>query len=378
MIECLFLVVFCPWRLTLSEDDPFLKPVWEDEEDNQKIVLKPKPKLGEAMNRPVHTISRLIQAHDAIAKLEARLGDGSPDIVAGCLSRMALLEATGFIAHYGSAIHHRDLALRDSGLTGSYLAALASGRIRQELRWTGGDFFTESELPDDQYVAFGLSYAKQWRRLSEFSWSKNMLSPTDLIDQLRNIEIGVPDPDVFIDWFYGLPTQHDLPGLLLPAHIVAYGLPGRQREDKIDVAATYVAATLWRNTVYGKFCPLPVWAAPTNLMQKMGSQGGMEFERSFLECVTESALSGLREFERLKIAKEKLDKISKELIKKDKSNVYEAGLMAIREPIVTSAAISQKLNLSAPTTDKIIERLEEYGLLKELTGRKAWRAYAII
>ncbi len=358
----------------MSEDDLYLRPVWMDNEDEPLFDVKPQAKPETAKDLPLATVSKLIRAQDAIARLEAGLAAAQPDIAAGCRARLALYEAVGYVAHQGSTIHHRDLALRDVGMTGSYLAAFAGGRITQEARWSGVGHVDEPDLPEDLDIMIALAYAKQWQRLIEYISPPNLKAPGDFIEQLRLVGCSVGDAYTFVDWLNAVPTQHDKPGLMQLAWILSYGLPGRQREDKIDIAAAYVAAAFWRQTPYGRHCPLPFWSAPVRTLAVLGRQGGADFDLTFYECVTEAAMSGIRELTKLVMAVENLARSPKW----DKPKVKEAAFFAIRHPIITSSHLAKHLDITAPSSNKMIEYLIEHGFLKEVTGRKAWRAFAVM
>ena len=70
------------------------------------------------------------------------------------------MSARGFIPN--------DLALRDSGLTGSYVAACKSGRLNAQLPSMAATGTVRQNLfYSEQYIAAALRFAQLWRRLAE-------------------------------------------------------------------------------------------------------------------------------------------------------------------------------------------------------------------
>ena len=97
--------------------------------------------------------------------------------------------------------------------------------------------------------------------------------------------------------------------------------------------------------------------------------------RFFLECVREAADDGVR------VARE-----LHELVGRDRGRVVaheRSTVAAIRlierlpsSPVVTVAAASELLGLTAPPTRKAVGLLESLGVLREITGKRRDRAYA--
>ena len=115
----------------------------------------------------------LADASDALARLDARVATAADAVRDGLLARLALTEAAGFLAHAHAWVHPLDLALRDAGLTApAALAALGAGSralphtIAQPAGRLGWEDPPLETLPAaDQGVADALALARLLRRL---------------------------------------------------------------------------------------------------------------------------------------------------------------------------------------------------------------------
>ena len=154
---------------------------------------------------------------------------------------------------------------------------------------------------------------------------------------------------------------------------MAAGLPGMPRADRLALGAAYVAAALWRRHGYGRGCALPFWAAPVSRIDALARQGGGDFERAYLDCVAEAAKRGARELERLKAAAGKIAALPRSA----RSRLQAAGAVAVREPLVTGRLLARRLDVSARAGLDLAVRLVAAGVLREMTGRAAWRAFAV-
>ena len=120
-----------------DEDEFWFRPPWETED--QASLEPPGPPLPRArkaalkpdFNHPL--LTPLAAAQDAIARLEAKTETASEAVAEGLRTRMAYLEAAGWLAHAHVWIYPWDLALRDNLLTGSYAAAAFGDRLKSQL-----------------------------------------------------------------------------------------------------------------------------------------------------------------------------------------------------------------------------------------------------
>src|SRR5690349_23345458 len=106
-----------------------------------------------------------------MARLEAKIEAASEAVAEGVRARMAYLEAAGWLRHAHVWIHPRDLALRDSSLTGSYAAAAHIDQLQGEIPATAAVESDWAIPPSDLLVNQALRLARLWRRVVELrSW----------------------------------------------------------------------------------------------------------------------------------------------------------------------------------------------------------------
>jgi hypothetical protein len=317
----------------MDEDaDPVLP--W-DEEEAEPRRTSGRPGGSDALLIP------LARAQDAVARLEASVAAAPHDVATGLRARLAFLEAAGFLAHRGPPVHPHDLALRDAGLTGSYTLAAMTGRLRREAPWTTADSAGEG-VADDHLVAQALAFARKWRRLAELATWQPLKSPETLTGPLSQLGAHLTDDETTRAWLATLPGPSERPGLLAAARVMAAGLPGMEREDRLELGPAFVAVALWRGHGYGRSCALPFWSAPASRIDAMARQGGGDFERGFLDCVAEAAKGGARELDRLQPSARRIAALPGS----GRSRLQEAGAVALREPLVTGSARAQARGLA--------------------------------
>ena len=124
-------------RLTDTDDeDSLLRPAWEetaDETDADRGVYRgqPDPACAPDQGSAVDgLLSPLCAATDALARLDARAAGAHLAVRGGLIARMAYTEAAGFLAHTHAWVHPLDLALRELGLTASTALAATGGHQR--------------------------------------------------------------------------------------------------------------------------------------------------------------------------------------------------------------------------------------------------------
>jgi HTH DNA binding domain len=293
-------------------------------------------------------------------------------VAAGLRARLALFEAAGFLAHHGPAVHPHDLALREAGLTGSFAVAAMTGRLKHEAPWTMAEG-ADDAVADDHLVAYALAYARHWRRLAELATLQPLKSVETLASPLSQLGAHLADDETTDAWITSLPGPAERPGLLAACAVMATGLPGTECEDRLDLAPSYVAASLWRRHGYGRSCALPFWSAPVSRIDALARKEGGEFDRVYLDCVAEAAQRGIRELDRLQQAGCRIAALPGTA----RSRLHEAGVVALREPLVTARLLARKLDISTRAGLDIAAKLIQAGVLREITGRDAWRAFAL-
>lgn len=284
-----------------------------------------------------HMLNDLLDTQDSLARLEAATEAAPPAVREGVRARMAYREAAGWLAHHGSWVHPLDLAMRDLRLTGAYAAAELGTRLPSVLPATvavgeGG------EVADDRDVATALRQAAQWRRLAELrGWAPE----------------GV------------LPPPDEAPALLAAVRMMA-------GEGRLDPAATLRAAWLWRERGGTGDPGLPIWSSPPQRLHR----AALAADRvpALLGCIAEAARAGRRELGRLNAAMER----GRGVKATARSHLPEALEAAVRTPILTAGTLGRMLGVSSRAGADLIGKLAAAGLLREATGRKAWRGFVLV
>jgi hypothetical protein len=96
------------------------------------------------------------------------------------------------------------------------------------------------------------------------------------------------------------------------------------------------------------------------------------WELAFLHLVAESARMGLRTLERLEVGAEKaaagLDK---------RARLPDAVDALLRTPVLTPMALAARLKVAPQTATAVLRLLQEQGVVREVTGRERFRAFAM-
>ena len=353
----------------LEED--FLPPSWQfrdEAADDDQPAQTFWPVAERA--RPDPLLMPLARAQDAVARLEAGVEAASEDIATGLRARVSLHEASGYLGHRQTTVHPRDLALHEAGLTGSYAAASILGTLANELPWTFADGQARDATPNDWIVDQALHYARLWRQLGTPAGSHR---PERWPNALALLGARGLTDDTLADWVEHLPSRTDSPGLLAAAEIAAAGVPGIGRDAHLDLAATHVAACLWRSHGFGHAIALPFWSAPLSRIDALAQKAGVAFQLAYLDCVAEAALRGRRALGVLLGVERK----AAALKAGGRSHLADAVAFALREPVVTARGLGEGIGVTTRAALDLSKRLVDEGLLREATGRSAWRAFVV-
>ena len=282
-------------------------------------------------------LSTLIAAQDALARLEAEAALAPPTLREGLGARLAVREAAGWLAHHGSWVHPVDLALREAGVTGSYTAAELGMRLPSVAPATLAEGVA-LDLPEDRDVAAALGHARSWRRLAALpGWSPEGMA---------------------------LPEPGD-PALLAAARIIAGAAEGA-RSDRLSAAAALRGAWVWRQRGGTGDPGLPFWSAPVAMLHRLALAPD---EVGVLAAIAEAATAARRELVRLRAA------AARPLPGRGKLEAARAE--ALRRPVLTGRMLAAALGISQRGALDLIGRMAAGGLLREATGRRAWRAFII-
>lgn len=285
----------------------------------------------------------LVAAQDALARLEAAVMMSTASVRDGLLVRLAYREAAGWLAHYGNWVHPVDLAFRDAGLTGSYAAADLGMRLPSVLPATMRGIGVATP-PEDRDVAAALGHARLWRRLAELrSWSPD----------------GLPD-SAGID---------GLPALLAAARVVC----GGARQEGLTATAVRAAAWIWRERGGTGWPGLVFWSAPVQQLHRLTLMPQAGLLAGVLDAVAEAALLARRELSWLQAAEIQASGIAMTA----RSRLPAVVAVALRRPALTARMLANELGISHRAALDAIYRLVEAGVLREATGRAAWRGFVI-
>jgi len=328
----------------------------------------------------------LARAQGGLARLEAMAAAASDAVREGLRARLAFREAAGWLAHQGHWIHPIDLALRDAGLTGSYAAARLGQRLPSVLPATtqaaegAEDEVPEDDVPEDRDIGLALTVARLWRRLGE----QRTWRPLENLEALAPLGESGP-PAALAERLQLLSPPDDLPPLIIAGTIARDwhdgGLPARSqsgfastkagRRDRLSLAGIFLAACIWRS--HGGDA-LPLWSAPVQRLHRLALQPRRGWLALFLGAVAEAAQQAGQELARLHRA----EALAAGLARTARSRLPEAAALALRRPIVTARLLATGLGVSHRAALGLAGQLQAAGVIREATGRAAWRAFVVV
>jgi hypothetical protein len=306
----------------------------------------------------------LARAQDGLARLEATAAAASEAVRDGLRARLAFREAAGWLAHQGYWVHPTDLALRDAGLTGSYAAARLGQRLPSVLPATSRAAEETQDAPEDQDVALALTVARLWRRLGE----QRTWRPLEDLEALAPLGEGDP-PAALAERLRLLWPPDDLPPLVV-AGIIARDWQDGGRRDRLSLAGIFLAGCVWQ--AQGGDA-LPLWSAPVQRLHRLALQPRPGWLALFLDAVAEAARQAGQEFSRLQRA----EALAAGLARTARSRLPDAAALALRRPIITARLLAAGLGVSHRAALGLAGQLQAAGMIREATGRAAWRAFAV-
>ena len=358
-----------------DEEEDWFRPVWETEDE---AALDP-PGRSWAQRHPAEPdydhalLTPLARAQDAVARLEARAEMASAAVAEGLLARMSYLEAAGWLRCVHIGIHPWDLSLRDNGITGSYAAAAVADRLQGELPSTVLQEGGIEAAPSDILVNDALRLARLWRRLAELRTWQPLDDAAALREALKSLGCRTLDDAEIADWLGFIQALERGP-VLIRAGRAARDWINRAGVEPHNPAGFFVAACLWRAQTVPRPIPLPFWSAPELYHHRLSLRIGLDWMAQFLECVTAAALTGLRELARLLVAEEKRAGIRGTA----RSRLPDALDAMLRAPVVTADTLAELIRVTPRAALGLLGQMTAAGLVREVTGRASWRAYALI
>jgi hypothetical protein len=357
-----------------QEDDGLFRPPWETDEDAD--LEPPSParirKVASEPNYSHPLLQPLAEAQELLTRLETRAEAASEAVAEGLRVRLSYREAAGWLAQAHVWIHPHDLALRDRGMTRSYGAAFRAGRLSSEIPATtalSGEF---EEAPSDILVGQALHLARLWRRLGELATWRPLADGVAVRDTLQSLGCSSIDAGEIDDWmgFIG-----GLQGpLLLRSGRAARDWLNRPAHKKRSPAGMFLAACLWRGNGRARPVPLPFWSAPELYLNRLERRTGLQWMADFFACVAAASRTGLDELDRLQRAERR----SQSLGGTARSHLKNAAEAVLRTAVITAAQLADSLGVSTQAARLLTAQLMEAEIIREATGRMAWRAYMLV
>ncbi|WP_338929192.1 helix-turn-helix domain-containing protein (plasmid) [Roseomonas mucosa] len=371
---------------------------WDEDDDDASAddggtppwaTRRPGPPPPAAAPDPAQLLLTLSQAEDLVSRLDARAGAAPDALCEGLVARLALAEASSWLTQAGLPTHPHDLALRAAGLTGSWSAASDLHRLEQAMPATWGGHGGEvGEVAAEHPVEQALALARLLARLPVFrtdpldaaeSLAAALRSLGDSAWPAATASPGTVVPDVAA-WRRGwLRTGEGMPALLAAAQAAARWL---RDAGEGDIArpepqqALFLAAVLLKRRRRLDHVPLPFWAGagPGERLPRPTADPAT-WPLLFLARVAAAARRGLEVLDRLEVAQQQLTALAEGA--RRSSSLPAAAALVLRRPLVTAPQLARDLGLTHQGALLILAKLQEARIVREVTGRGSFRAYAV-
>ena len=413
----------------VDDDADLLRPSWHDTADetdaDHRATWRSRPTVGPAPSRGPDTwlsgtalaglLVPLCAATDALARLDARAAAARDAVRDGLRARMATAEAAGWLAHAHAWVHPLDLSLRAAGLTASTaLAAVGHGQRSlpqtfagpvDPLDWADPPF--EAMADGDRAVADALSLVRLLRRLPGRQAAGPFATPAAAAGTLQFLGAREIDPACLAAWWTahtpappvprrygsraGEGTGEKMPPLLAVARAAQDWMEAGLTDRPEPLHALLAAIGRCGGQGPAHRVILPVWAAypavgfsprdalpglRSDVADRVAGRGRpVTWPLAFLHLGVESARMGLRELDRLEAAAEQGRGV---VAGNDKRSRLPDALDALlRAPALTPKALAARLKVAPQTGTALLRELQGRGVVREVTGRGSFRAFAI-
>jgi hypothetical protein len=406
--------------------DPLLRPVWEDTDETDGVPglglrqdgPTPPSRAGNTAWLPGEAVFPLLaplcDAQDALSRLDARVEAAPEPVRAGIVARMAWREAAGWLALAHAWADPRDLALRDLGLTGSYTNATMVGRAVRDMPntyarratrpWEDQD--TDGLMAGDPAVSTALTFARLLQRLARTRDNPfaNLETASATVNQFGG---DMLDGTCFAHWrgeIMGLVGAasgaaggageggRPLPPALAAARAAERWMTAGIVELPNPLQALLAAAGLLVGTGALRTVIPPLWAAYPTIAQgdadalpRLRSDVAARLPKNpiapgwllaFLHLLAEGARIALRELDRLLSVAEQGRALSAGC---DRRSRFSHALDAVlRAPVLTPKALAAELAVAPQTATSLLRELRGAKLVTEVTGRRSFRAFAVV
>jgi hypothetical protein len=412
-----------------DDDADLLRPSWQDTADetdaDHRAAWRPRPTIGQALPSSPNTwlsgaelaglLVPLCDATDALARLDARAAAAAEAVRDGLRARMATAEAAGWLAHAHAWVHPLDLSLRAAGLTAS-TALAAVGRGARSLPQT---FAGPTDPPDwadppydamadgDRAIADALSFSRVLRRLPGRPAAGPFATPATTAGTMQSLGAREIDPACLAAWWTahtpsppvprrygsrgGEGTREKMPPLLAVARAAQGWMEAGLTDRPEPLHALLAAMGRCGGEGPARTVFIPIWAAypavgfsardalpglRSDAADRVAGRGcPVTWPLAFLHLVAESARMGLRELDRLAAMAEQGRGV---VAGSDKRSRLPDALDALlRTPALTPKALAARLKVAPQTGTALLRELQGRGVVREVTGRGSFRAFAI-
>ena len=215
--------------------------------------------------------------------------------------------------------------------------------------------------------------ARLWRQLAELRTWRPVADADAIRNTVESLCYRRVEDGVIEDWLAGVDGRNRGPDLIRVGRAAADWLcqPGVTDRDPEGVS---LGACLWHDKNRTAPIPLPFWSAPELYHHRLTLRIGLDWMAQFLECVTAAALSGVRELARLLQAEKKRGDIRATA----RSRLPDALDAMLRAPVVTVDTLAGSIRVTPRAALGLLGQMRAAGLVREVTGRASWRAYALI
>src|SRR3954447_20280620 len=395
-----------PWDDHLEDrsaaaDDTWLRPVWADDAADldtpplhRPTGSPPRPRRAAATATSEPLLAPLAHAAAARARLDAAADAASPAVQQGLIVRLAYAEAAGWLASQGVTAHPVSLALRDRERVGRRELWLQHKALRQRRSvptWEPDDAWLEA----DERIARALALSRLLARLPA--------ADNPLVDAPRAEAWLAPlapqatpfDARHFAPWQAAhMPDGRRAdprPALLRAAEASLAWMESGTSDVPDAVQAIAIAVLLLKRMGTVDTVPPPLWAAwsalcapddPGVLPRLRGDTAarlaprGASWPLVFLHLAAEAARAGSRVWTELRAAETAGLAFA---AGEDKRSRLPATVdLLLRHPALTAPALARRLDITPQASLRLFARLEQAGLVREVTGRKSFRAFALV
>jgi hypothetical protein len=184
---------------------------------------------------------------------------------------------------------------------------------------------------------------------------------------------GIEDAEI-ADWLTAIRMLERAPDLIQAGRVARSWMNLAGVKDR-NPDEMFFAACLWQEKNPRALIPLPFWSAPEQRFRPLVElQFGPAWVAEFLECVAAAAMVGLHELNRLQEAEKK----GRMMGATARSRLPKAVDAVLRAHIVTAAGLAKSIRVTPQAALSLLQQLAAAGIVREVTGRASWRAYALI